>query len=665
MDDIVTNSKALLRQAEAESPRSYDEKNLHETEIPAPRSIPRLTWNQMLVKYFTYNDAAEMAIRLLLFHAVEEALVSPDATASHPSSSNAIRQQGGNSRAWRQERENGEDSIDSVDIIKHPETRPIFQEQLVAEVKGLCVRAGMMSFNPAATWEAYKRILSSCYPNPAPALQYPISFPDFPREWEEERLTTMLASAKISSVPLYRRYGRVPIAGVDDYYPLFDTGVRGNIFTDDFSLCIDAFIDEIEERRLTTKGASAELSSVLCHIPERRYLPVSIAGVGDYALPDTGVRGNVITYDYALSVGAVIDESQKREFKNARKQAFGSLGTTRLDVSLTDDPTKRWTCNFDVVETLAAPLVLGNQFLEMAGIFKTFAHRLVKKALSFVRGVGNKTVYTFMHMGSPRQKLGCFLDDEYLFADVDSGSHLNFVSPDLFKAQRLDVIPLLDEEAWVMLADGELVKLEGYVETTLGIGGDCIKERFHVLEGLSCDAVIGDPTIESLDLFNKFSYCLIGLDLPEERDNFYNIAWVETSEVLADIEEETNQLLGRYNASTSATNDTGINSMRTNASSIPYGSGSRRAKLRKMLSPSILRRNQAPSTNVGMADVMNHLRHRLGVLDKTWRECVILYNKQPDDERDRQKDQYSNTVHDYDRIRTTLTGHIHALRNPV
>lgn len=516
----------------------------------------------------------------------------------------AVRQQqAGKSREQPLQEEEEEDPS-YTDIIKQLYSKPTSQEQPGLEMVGSKFRKvdntqlGLdSSLNPHADWETIERRLSRRDRDSTPASQHHSASPDLSKAWQK--------------------------------------------------------------RRLTTKGASTKLSSVLCHIPERRYLPVSIAGVDDYALPDTGVRGNVITYDYALSVGAVIDESQKREFKNARKQAFGSLGTTRLDVSLTDDPTKRWTCNFDVVETLAAPLVLGNQFLEMAGIFKTFAHHLVKKALEFVRGVGSKTVYTFMHMGSPGQKLGCLLDAELVFADVDSGSHLNFVSPDLVKAQGLDVIPLLDEEAWVMLADGELVKLEGYVETTLGIGGGCIKERFYVLEGLSCDAVIGDPTIESLDIFNKFSNSLIDLDLPEERDNFYNIAWVETSKALADIEEETNQLLGKYNASTNVANDTGIN-MHPNASSVPLGSGSKRERLRKMLSPSISRRNQAPSSN----DVMNHLRHRLSVLEKTWRECASLYNKLPDDERDRQEDQYRNTEHDYDRIRTTLTDHIHDLRNP-
>ncbi|KAJ4416618.1 hypothetical protein N0V82_006627 [Gnomoniopsis sp. IMI 355080] len=346
----------------------------------------------------------------------------------------------------------------------------------------------------------------------------------------------------------------------------------------------------------TTFSLEDQIRPVRYQIKERRYLPVSIAGVDNYALPDTGVRANVISYEYALSVGAVIDISQKRIFKNARQQAFRSLGATRLDVSLADDRTKQWTCSFDVVETLAAPLVLGSQFLEMTGTLKDFAHRLVKKAMSFVRDVGHKTVYTFMHMGSPRQKLGCLLDSELVFADVDSGSHLNFVSPDLVKLQGWNVTSLRDADSWVMLADGEMVKLDRYVETTLGISGGCINERFYVLEGLSCDAVIGDPTIESLDLFNRFSNSLIDLDFPEEKVNFYNITWVEISKALIDIEGEANQMMNVYNASINATAGACINTVDSNMPG-PFESGSKKDKIRNMLLPPFLRRNQVSSTN--------------------------------------------------------------------
>lgn len=282
-------------------------------------------------------------------------------------------------------------------------------------------------------------------------------------------------------------------------------------------------------------------------IRERRYLPVIINEDIRYAVPDTGVRENAITYHYALSLGATVDFSHKRDFKNAKGRAFSSMGTTRLQLSFTDDPAQKWICSFDVVDTLACPLILGSRFLDLAQIFKDYTHRLVKKTLSFVHGLGNKKIFKFMHMGSPRQKLGCHLDAELVFADVDSGSHLNFVSPDLVELHGWEVLPMVDEDAWVMLADGELVRLGGYVETTLGIRGGCIRERFYILDGLACEAVIGDSTIESLDLFNKFSGSLIDFGLIDERDNFYNIAWVETSGTLNDIEKETNRLLTSYN----------------------------------------------------------------------------------------------------------------------
>lgn len=40
---------------------------------------------------------------------------------------------------------------------------------------------------------------------------------------------------------------------------------------------------------------------------------------------------------------------------------------------------------------------------------------------------------------------------------------------------------------------------------------------------------------------------IVDLDFVEERDNFYNISWVEINSMLNDIETETNRLLTSYN----------------------------------------------------------------------------------------------------------------------
>lgn len=144
-----------------------------------------------------------------------------------------------------------------------------------------------------------------------------------------------------------------------------------------------------------------------------------------------------------------------------------------------------------------------------------------------------------MHMDMPRQRLGCFLDAEQAFAAVDSGSDIDVVSLDYANQREWQINPLSEDEGYVMLANNELVKLAGYVETTLGIQGGFMSKKLYVLDGLMCDVVLGDPTIEMLDLFNNFKDSFIDVDGFEDTA-FHMIQWVENME---QISMEVEQIL--------------------------------------------------------------------------------------------------------------------------
>lgn len=267
---------------------------------------------------------------------------------------------------------------------------------------------------------------------------------------------------------------------------------------------------------------------------------MTIKGRERYALPDTGLVGNAIAEDFALSIGAVIEPGRsKHTFVNAKNHSFQSVGTTKLVVSLpeggsSNPSVRKWTCSFDVVKQLPAPLVLGNKFLKMTEALTSLAHRLVRKSMSVYghHSLGPRKFWRFMHMEMPRQKLGCFLDAEQAFAAVDSGSDIDVVSLDYVNQREWQIHPLSEDECYVMLANNELVKLAGHVETTLGIQGGCMSKKLYVLDGLMCDVVLGDPTIEMLDLFNNFKDSLIDVDGVEDTA-FHMIQWVEKMEQIS------------------------------------------------------------------------------------------------------------------------------------
>lgn len=272
------------------------------------------------------------------------------------------------------------------------------------------------------------------------------------------------------------------------------------------------------------------------HARERRYLPLVINGIERYALPDTGLTENAITEDYAMSIGAVIKPaSLKHSFVNARSQPFESVGVTNLVVSLPESSSKnpevrKWTCSFAVVKELAAPLVMGSHFLRMTGALTSLAHLLVKKSMSVFHDplLELKKVWRFMHMNLPTQELACYLDDNIVFAALDSGSDIDVVSLDYARSRKWRIRPLPDDEGYVLLANNELVKLKGYVKTAFEIPGRRPRtKRFYVLDGLMCDAVLGDPTLEALDVFNTAGSSIIESSTSEDMNAFHMIQWVE------------------------------------------------------------------------------------------------------------------------------------------
>lgn len=205
------------------------------------------------------------------------------------------------------------------------------------------------------------------------------------------------------------------------------------------SKCIEVESLEIYEKHVTAQGqrlstAVRSLLNTSYRARERSFLPLEINGKPAHALPDTGILGNAICEDYALDIGAVIERPpSKHHFANAKNQPFESVGTTKLTISIPEalsktSPTREWVCSFAVVKHLAAPLVLGSQFLRKTEAFVSLAHLMVRKTISVMSNKADrlKKVWRFMHMNLPTQKLGCSLDAEPAFAAWTVGQILTW-----------------------------------------------------------------------------------------------------------------------------------------------------------------------------------------------------------------------------------------------
>jgi hypothetical protein len=72
-----------------------------------------------------------------------------------------------------------------------------------------------------------------------------------------------------------------------------------------------------------------------------------------------------------------------------------------------------------------------------------------------------------------------------------------------------------------------VVKVFGFVDVSLGLKGHVPRSRFYVLDWLVCDVLLdvllGDYTLENLDVFNKHVESFIDLEEANEVDDFYMI----------------------------------------------------------------------------------------------------------------------------------------------
>ncbi|KAF7541910.1 hypothetical protein G7054_g284 [Neopestalotiopsis clavispora] len=348
-------------------------------------------------------------------------------------------------------------------LIKQPDTRPISQEQLVAEVKG--IYAGLVM------------VESKC-----------IELDNELAGAARDRLSDKTRNSRDSANPAFGSKGR--------------------------------------------------------RIEPRSFLPVLVEGNAARALPDTEAGYNVVTENFAASMGAALDRDprKQRTFTNAVGGKFQSCGIAELNIALPKNAGKGSRSKFAVLKKCAVPLVLGNSFLRENEIFTTvgYSHNLVKAVSSSV-AASSKKMFRVMHMEQPRQKLLCTLDSRYAFANADTGSDIDLVSLEYAEWRGWDIKRLHEhEESYVMLADEEEVQLAGYVEASLSIEGNEMIMRFYVLQGLVCSIILGDTTLESLDAFKNFKDAFV--DWSQGDDSICMVTWAKRFDK---VEEDVEDILRR------------------------------------------------------------------------------------------------------------------------
>jgi hypothetical protein len=102
---------------------------------------------------------------------------------------------------------------------------------------------------------------------------------------------------------------------------------------------------------------------------------------------------------------------------------------------------------------------------------------------------------------------------------------MDLVSLEYANRRGWNVEKLGPDNGHVVLADGSIVKLAGYVDAWLDVGGKLSRKTFYVLDRLQCDVLLGEETLRELDAFNEHESLFVDWDVVDSRAEFHAIKW--------------------------------------------------------------------------------------------------------------------------------------------
>jgi hypothetical protein len=282
------------------------------------------------------------------------------------------------------------------------------------------------------------------------------------------------------------------------------------------------------------------------------------------ATPDSGSEENVISLELAKKLHLGIDECQKKSFQMANGQVVSCCGRTVVSCIFGSEFHMGHTgieSAFYVFEKLASSLIMSLGFLERTETLTSHRSRLID--LSPPR----LCIPRIQAIGETQKRVLCTVGDEEAQAVADSGSEVDLFSLDYAQRRAFVIKP---KRLWLMFADGSVAQTVGSTTVRLYIGPydpalenvsrtvslaiddaaeaissldlnedggitadegkvsrshndmssdtqlrKILEVEFFVLEGMSAEVLIGEDTLESLEVFTHHKAHFYDLSMDE------------------------------------------------------------------------------------------------------------------------------------------------------
>lgn len=234
------------------------------------------------------------------------------------------------------------------------------------------------------------------------------------------------------------------------------------------------------------------------------------------ACPDSGSDDNIMSLELVNKLGLEIEQigsDEPRQFSVANGKIVTALGKVSTNCSFAtgslSEPSKL-QCTFFVFRTLVVQLIMGVDFLQETKTLSKHKDRLVEQFLPAMQSLRVNSI------GKHKRGLICQLGTFVGCAIVDTGSDLDCISPAFAKSRAYQIEPWIEK---VQFADCSVGYTAGVVQTSFTVGsmsgsefhsrGEVIDLDLVVLDNLTADILIGQDTIEELDVFNLHNESLV------------------------------------------------------------------------------------------------------------------------------------------------------------
>jgi hypothetical protein len=242
------------------------------------------------------------------------------------------------------------------------------------------------------------------------------------------------------------------------------------------------------------------------------------------ACPDSGSSNNIISLSTVKELGCeieTIDGKNSNSFVLANGKRVEALGRIAADCAF--ETGTQWggqealQCLFYVFRSLSVPLIMGIDFLDKTETYSKYMNRLIEEPRPVNSLIQVKSV------GAPLKRLVCKLDKLIALATIDTGADLDLVSEDYARKWAFDIHKGVQ---FVEFADGSVGATAGTILVGFTIGrvvtdidghhfvgtSKTIEIMFHVLPGLTSDILIGQDTVEELNIFRAHAESVISGD---------------------------------------------------------------------------------------------------------------------------------------------------------